>query len=97
MGATDYVMLEWTHPKGNMVTFQSSQGQGHNFKILMHEICSHFWYFMKCNMVLDCFRVYYVTFGTYFTVDCTQFLVKNKHEMFNFLDDSFNQSVMGYV
>ena len=31
---------------------------------------------MKCNMVLDCFRMYCVTFETYFTVDCTQLLVK---------------------
>ena len=90
-------MLEWTHPKCKMVTFQSSQGQCHNFTILMHDIYSHFWHFKKCNMVWDCFRTYWVTFGTYFTVNCTQLLVKSKHQIFNFFDDSFNQTVMEHV
>ena len=45
---------------------------------------------MICNMVLECFRMhmYCVTFKTYFTVDWTQLLVRNKHQIFNFLDDS---------
>ena len=70
-----------------MFTFQSLQGQCHNFEILIYEICCHFWHFMKCNMVWDCFWVYCVTFETYFTVDCTQLILKNKHQIFNFLDD----------
>ena len=52
----------------------------------MHEICSHFWHFMKCHMVWDCFRMYCVTFETYFTIDCTQLLlVKDKHQFSTFL------------
>ena len=43
----------------------------------------HFWHFMKCNMVWDCFRMYCVTFETYFTVDCTQLIVKRQNTRFS--------------
>ena len=75
--ATDYVMLEWTHPKSKMVTSQSSQGQCHNFKILMHEICCHFGTLWNATWFWIAFGCS-VTFETYFTVDCTQLLVKKQ-------------------
>ena len=84
-------------PQMQNAHFRSSQGQCHNLKMFVNRICCHFGHFMKCNMVLDCFRMYCLTFETYFTVDCTRLLVKNKHQIFNFLDDSFNQTVMEHV
>ena len=52
---------------------------------------------MICNMVWDCFRMYCMTFEIYFTVDCTHLPVKDKQQIFNFLDEYFNQTVMEHV
>ena len=41
--------------------------------------------------------MYCMTFEIYLTVDCTQLLVKNKHQIFNLLDDYFNQTAMEHV
>ena len=88
ISAPDYVMLEWTHPKGKIATFQSSQGQCPYFQnwwcMTIFVTSGTLWYATWFWNALGCIVWLLRLIST--TVDCTQLLVRNYHQIFNFLD-----------